>query len=95
MLEAPLMVQNADLLTLCGRCGLRLFDDYIVRAGGVVVVSEQGQRKLEAAAARDPALPRLLFDASGRELEKMLRLGGVSRQWRRRTERMLRAGRQQ
>jgi hypothetical protein len=28
------MVQDPDLLTLCGRCGLRLFADYTVRAGG-------------------------------------------------------------
>jgi hypothetical protein len=87
------MAEDPDLLTLCGRCGLRLFDDYTVRAGGVVVISEQGRRKLEAAAARDLALPRLLFDASSRELEKTLRLGGVSRRLRRRVERMLRQGR--
>jgi hypothetical protein len=56
------------------------------------VVSEAGQRKLEQVAAADPALPRLLFDASGREVEKTLRLGGLSRQMRRRARRRLREG---
>jgi hypothetical protein len=82
-----------DLLTLCGRCGLRLFDDYVVYTGGVVVISEAGQAKLEAAAARDPALPRLLYDASGAEVAKTLKLGGVSKRMRRRAERLLRPGR--
>lgn len=79
-----------DLLTLCSRCGLRLFDDYLVYASGVVVVSETGQQKLEVAAAADPVLLRLLFDASGREVEKTLRLGGVAGRMRRRAERLLR-----
>jgi hypothetical protein len=81
-----------DLLTLRGRCGLQLFDDYRVYAGGGGVISEHGQRKVEALAATDPALPQLIFDASARELAKVLRLGGVSQRWRRRTERMLREG---
>jgi hypothetical protein len=84
------MAQDADLLTICGRCGLRLFEDYDIREGGIVVISERGQCKLEAAAIWDPALPRLLFDASGHELEKTLRLGGVSRRQRRQIGRLLR-----
>jgi hypothetical protein len=37
-------------------------------------VAAQADRR---AAIWDPALPRLLFDASGRELEKTLRLDGI------------------
>jgi hypothetical protein len=80
-----------DLLTLCGRCGLRLFDDYIVDRD-LVVVTEAGQRKLEAAAeaADDDTLALALHDAAGVEAVKLLARRGLTRSVRRRLRRSLR-----
>jgi hypothetical protein len=77
-----------DMLMLCARCGLRLFDDYIVRAGDIVVPTEAGQRKLEQAAAGDEALARQIFAASGVEIEKALHHGRLPRAARRRLRRL-------
>jgi hypothetical protein len=77
-----------DLLTLCGRCGLRLFDDYVVDRG-LVVVTEAGQRKLEAQAKNDGALAAALCDASGVEATKLLARKELSLTMRRRLLRLL------
>jgi hypothetical protein len=53
------------MLVLCARCGLRLFGDYIVRDGDIVVITEQGQRRLTQAVAADPSLERSLLEAAG------------------------------
>jgi hypothetical protein len=71
---------------------LRLSADYYIGRGGIVIVTEAGQHKLEVAATWDPALPRLPFDAAGVEIEKLLRLDGLSRRMRRGIERLLREG---
>jgi hypothetical protein len=73
-----------DLLVLCARAGLRLFDDYLICDGDITVVTEEGQRKLEAAAARDPILARHLYDASGVEVDKLLDHGSLSPRMRHR-----------
>jgi hypothetical protein len=73
-----------DMLALCGRCGLRLFDDYIIQVGDVVVLTEAGQAKVERAAASDAMLRQQIFVAAGAEIEKALHHGRLPRAARRR-----------
>lgn len=82
---------EADLLVLCARIGLRLFEDYLVCDGDIVVTTEQGQRRLEQAAATDPVLAEWLYEASGAEIEKLLDHGSLSWAMRRRLARFLAA----
>jgi hypothetical protein len=51
------------MLVLRARCGLRLFDDYIVRDGDIIVITAQGQRRLAQAVAADPSLEQSLLEA--------------------------------
>jgi hypothetical protein len=76
-----------DLLVLCARVGLRLFEDYVIGDGDITIVTEQGERKLKQAAVRDTGLAQLLYDASGVEIEKMLDHGTMPPALRRRLRR--------
>jgi hypothetical protein len=82
------------LFEICDQCGLATPADYVLWPGVGAVVTEAGQRKLEALAAHGSTLLAALFDVSNEQVAVVLAGGSeLPRRLHRRGEKLLRADR--